>query len=156
MPRTNIRTKPALPASNPEYATKWGEDMIRIRSVLFVATFAIASATVLQGQTGRFTVRRDMGEVMRERARERREATAERAARATRMAEDRAEVRRARIRDWLPEFGAGLRQERTEAMRVRRAFEADRREMLREQQPIQRTPRPPRFERRIHRLSMGD
>ena len=126
--------------------------MIRMRSVLFAATLAIASAAVLQGQTGRFRVRREMGEVIRERALERRDATEGRAAR---MAEAQAEMRRTRIRDRLPEFGARSRQERTEAMRVRRAFEADRREILREQR-VERTPRPPRFEPRIHRLSMGD
>ena len=80
--------------------------MIRMRSVLFAATLAIASAAVLQGQTGRFRVRREMGEVIRERALERRDATAERAARAARMAEAQAEMRRTRIRDRLPEFGA--------------------------------------------------
>jgi hypothetical protein len=129
--------------------------MIRLRSVLLAATLAIASATVLQGQTGPFRVRRDMGEVMRERARERREAIAERSARATRMAEARAEAVRTRIRSRLPEFGARLRQERAETMRIRRIFEADRRPNLKDRR-IERVPRPPAFERRIHRLSMGD
>jgi hypothetical protein len=126
-----------------------------MRSVLFVATFAMASATGLQGQTGRFRERRDVDEVIRERVRERRDATAERAARASRMAEGRAEVMRARIRDRLPEFGERMRQERMDAMRVRRAFEADRRDVVRERR-TERTPRPPAFDRRIHRLSMGD
>ena len=129
--------------------------MIRLRSVLLAATFAIASATVLQGQTGRFRARRNVGEEMRERARERRDAIAERAARATSRAEARAEAVRARIRSRLPEFGARLRQERAETMRIRRIFEADRRPNLRERR-IERVPRPPAFERRIHRLSMGD
>lgn len=133
--------------------------MIRVRSILFAATFVIASGSVAHAQPGRFLPRRDIGEVARERARERawgrREASADRVARSRAMAEARAEDRRTRIQDRRDAltFGARLREERMDAMRVGRAFEADRRELL-PRQP--RTPRLPKLGRRIHRLSMGD
>ena len=135
--------------------------MIRVKSILFAATFVIASGSVVHAQPGRFLPRREIGEVARERARERalerREASADRVARSRAMAEARAEVRRTRIQDRRDPlaFGPRLRQERVDAMRVRRAFEADRRELL-PRQRIPRMPRPPALTRRLHRLSMGD
>ena len=129
--------------------------MIHVRSMLFATAFVVASGSVVYAQPGRFMPRREIGEA-RERLRERREAAADRAAQARRMAESRADVSRMRTRVRLPELGVRLRQERLDAMRVRRAFQADRREMLREQRSL-RTPRPPAVERRrIPRLSMGD